>query len=798
MRTRQRYPQALAGAGLLLASCIPLVLAQEKPPAPVQLVTFRGTATNPDGKPRTGVAGVTFALYQEEQGGAPLWMETQNVTLDATGGYTAQIGATQPEGLPISLFAAGQARWLEVQMDGQPAAQRVLLVSVPYALKAMDSQTLGGLPASAFALAAPAVNAAEGAGIASSRVATPAGVAKSTATPAASITGTGTAGYIPQWTGSATLGNSAIAQKSGDVGIGDIESGYKFTVVGSSGSGIFAETQTDTGIAVEGAATATSGNTFGVFGTSASTSGYGVEGSNSATTGTGIGVFGTTASTGGLGVQGAAQATSGSTFGVDGINSSTSGIGVQGHANASSGNTVGVNGISDSDSGTAVGGQATATSGSTFGVYGLNASAQGVGVEGYATATTGSTVGVSGQSDSSAGYGLSGSATATSGNTIGVVGQTASTSGYGVEGFATATSGNTFGVFGTSASPTGYGVEGSNSATTGTAMGVIGSTASTGGTAVKGQAQATSGSTYGVYGTNASSTGIGVQGKVSATSGINYGVAGTSASTQGVGVYGYGPAQSTLGGQLAGNAAGVWGDTHDGSAGVFATADSAEAIAAYNNASNVATLFVENQEDVSDTSIVMATYSDYGGYCDIFVNGNLSCSGSVGGHAVIPDGSGGSRDVAMYSVQAPENWFEDAGSGQLHGGAAVVTLDAAYSSAVNAGMEYHVFLTPKGDCKGLYVTNETAGSFEVHELGGGGSSIAFDYRIMARRKGFENIRMADLTGKIQKGPDLKSRNGARPERPAPAATSPDAVPVATARPVAPVAKRPAVAASPGR
>jgi hypothetical protein len=60
-------------------------------------------------------------------------------------------------------------------------------------------------------------------------------------------------------------------------------------------------------------------------------------------------------------------------------------------------------------------------------------------------------------------------------------------------------------------------------------------------------------------------------------------------------------------------------------------------------------------------------------------------------------------------------------------------------------MDYHVFLTPNGDCKGLYVTKKTANSFEVRELGGGKSSIAFDYRIMARRKGYEDVRMADKT-----------------------------------------------------
>jgi hypothetical protein len=223
-----------------------------------------------------------------------------------------------------------------------------------------------------------------------------------------------------------------------------------------------------------------------------------------------------------------------------------------------------------------------------------------------------------------------------------------------------------------------------------------------------------------------------------------------------VGVFGVGIAGSVLGKGMVGTPAGVWGDTKTGTAGVLATADDTEAVAAYNNATNVATMFVENEEDTKDTAIVLATYSpSYGGYCDVFVSGNLTCSGSVGGHASIPNGAAGPRDVAMYSVQAAENWFEDAGSGQLRNGTAVVALETAYAQTVNAGMEYHVFLTPKGDCKGLYVTNETAGGFEVHELGGGSSSIAFDYRIMARRKGYENIRMADLTGKIQRGPNPK-------------------------------------------
>ena len=75
----------------------------------------------------------------------------------------------------------------------------------------------------------------------------------------------------------------------------------------------------------------------------------------------------------------------------------------------------------------------------------------------------------------------------------------------------------------------------------------------------------------------------------------------------------------------------------------------------------------------------------------------------------------------------------------------MVQLESTFAQTVNSEVEYHVFLTPKGDCKGLYVTNETADGFEVRELGGGKANIAFDYRIVARRKGYENVRLADRT-----------------------------------------------------
>jgi hypothetical protein len=101
--------------------------------------------------------------------------------------------------------------------------------------------------------------------------------------------------------------------------------------------------------------------------------------------------------------------------------------------------------------------------------------------------------------------------------------------------------------------------------------------------------------------------------------------------------------------------------------------------------------------------------------------------------------------VRLYAVEAADNWFEDAGSGQLASGSATIALDQVFAQTVNGDVDYHVFITPNGDCEGLYVANKTANGFEVHELQGGHSNVAFDYRIMARRKGFEKVRMQDVT-----------------------------------------------------
>jgi len=176
------------------------------------LINFTGTLHLPSGlESPPKVVGVTFAIYRQEDGGAPLWLETQNVTPDSTGHYTVLLGSTKSEGIPADLFNTYEQRWLGVQMQGEAEQPRVLLVSVPYAMKAANAETIGGLPVSAFVLAAPSQSA--------STAESSSGLNLNLNV--SSVAGSGTTNFIPIWTNSTTLANAMIYQTGGNVGIGN-------------------------------------------------------------------------------------------------------------------------------------------------------------------------------------------------------------------------------------------------------------------------------------------------------------------------------------------------------------------------------------------------------------------------------------------------------------------------------------------------------------------------------------------------------------------------------------------------
>jgi len=214
------FPAVAFAQNPSVAKAAPLA-ASAPTPVPA-LLPFSGIALASDGKPlEKAQVSVTFLLFTEQNGGEPVWAETQTVATDATGHYDVQLGAASATGLPLPVFAEGDGRWLEVQVAGQKPEARVLLMSVPYAIKAADAATLGGLPASAYVLASavPSISAAS---------------AKPDVSASAVTTPGGAAGYLPVFSGAATIGNSILFESAKSIGVNTIAPAANLDVNGSA------------------------------------------------------------------------------------------------------------------------------------------------------------------------------------------------------------------------------------------------------------------------------------------------------------------------------------------------------------------------------------------------------------------------------------------------------------------------------------------------------------------------------------------------------------------------------------
>jgi hypothetical protein len=600
-------------------------------------IKFNGTLNDINGNPLNGTAEVTFTLYKQESDQEPVWTETQVVQFDAKGNYTVLLGATQSEGLPVELFSSTEAHWLGVEPQGQPQPARTLLVSVPYALRAVEAEKLGGKSLSDFVLSdslsdqVRQVIQQQSLAPAAASVIAPAGAATSSSS---SKSATSTNPGPPTVFGGSTTNQIVLVQQSG------------------TGAGLVALTPQNTAVVGHAA---------------------GGSGSN--------GVLGQTGGTTGSGVVGIATSHSLST-----------------NQNGVIGQTAG----------------------------------SGSGVAGFAT-NTGGGIGVYGQAANFAG--VFGNDFATTGYTSGVFGQSANPTGTGVSGSGPAT-----GVYGDS--PNGSGVYGQS-------VGWVG---------VGGQASATSGTpAYGVWGNSLSSDGVAIAGFADATSGSTIGIYGTDASSGGAGISGYASSAS-------GGTAGVIGQvlSPNGTAGVF-----------INNAGQGLIL-----QGISAGNTVFTV--DASG--NLNISGNLVVNGTKSSTAKLQDG----HEVTLYAVESPENWFEDFGNAELKNGTAWIPLESSFAQAANANVPYHVFLTPNGDSAGIYVSRKTATGFEVREHGGGISTVGFDYRIVARRRGYESLRMAEVSrpkSQVSQRLLTKKPMTVRPvaARPALAPVPPAAFPVAATR-----------------
>jgi hypothetical protein len=210
----------------------------------------------------------------------------------------------------------------------------------------------------------------------------------------------------------------------------------------------------------------------------------------------------------------------------------------------------------------------------------------------------------------------------------------------------------------------------------------------------------------GVQGVSASHDASGVYGQNNAG---GWGVAGRTLNSQDgtrAGVLG-----ESVGAHPSGHASGVFGYSENGYGGVFITRQAG---------SNV-------------------PWANSGG---IRVVGEIvKTDGEYSEALPHPDGS---RRL-LYAPLSPESWYEDFGRAQLVEGAAEVALDGDFAAVLGIDDgDYHVFLTPEGETRGLYVSNRDARAFTVLEQNGRTSNISFSYRIVTRNKHRQPERLARL------------------------------------------------------
>ena len=101
----------------------------------------------------------------------------------------------------------------------------------------------------------------------------------------------------------------------------------------------------------------------------------------------------------------------------------------------------------------------------------------------------------------------------------------------------------------------------------------------------------------------------------------------------------------------------------------------------------------------------------------------------------------------LYSQESPEVWFEDFGEGQLVNGRTHIDLDPLFLETVTLNSQHpmKVFIQlTSGEPMNVVVHKGITGFDIVSE--DISSNATFDYRVVAKRKGYENIRLAKMGG----------------------------------------------------
>jgi hypothetical protein len=513
--------------------CVFLLVSPAVSQQPDVPQVFRYTYTIPLAQRVGSQHSVAIAarIYSNDLGGSPIWVESFQLTPDANWRVSVFLGNTAG-GLPPTIFEYNAARWISVQLDGFEESTRAALISVPYALKARDADTLGGLPAAAFLLNT------NRSGIASdnnSRTTTTGTTTYQYITP-------GALNLVPKFIDSTNLGGSQITDTGVGIGLGrsspqemlDIEGRAILRSTSRGPAGLWLGTN-ETTSAFLGLSASDPASSF-VFShgglprltiTQAGQIGVGVDAPTSA-----------------LHVKGDIQLSTGSLYFADGTSLSSAPVGGISSASIEAGDSSITIGAANGSTTVAVTDQGITTSKIADGSVTASKLAPGaINVTGFATFGANNYIGEQTVRISNpTTYGISSYNSSTTNSSIAIFGETSSTNGLAIKAHSAATTGNNTALYAIADSTTGYGTYSIANATTGSNFGVYGQSRSNAGTGVMGDALATSGTTYGVYGQTAGANySAGVYGIASSTTAVDthYGVYGKANGIYGIGVIGY-------------------------------------------------------------------------------------------------------------------------------------------------------------------------------------------------------------------------------------------------------------------
>ena len=132
-----------------------------------------------------------------------------------------------------------------------------------------------------------------------------------------------------------------------------------------------------------------------------------------------------------------------------------------------------------------------------------------------------------------------------------------------------------------------------------------------------------------------------------------------------------------------------------------------------------------------DTNHVIQTWAYVGVEDNYYTLRKIIGPGTV--NTIVKDLNG--KLVALTCPEAPEDLFQDYGSGTLVNGTVHITIDPILSKniIVNDQHPLRVFVQPEGNCNGVYVTNKTQNGFDVVEMNNGQSNVSFSWALTATR-----------------------------------------------------------------